>query len=247
MKAPGVVLWSGLSRITSGAKSAARIVCVATFKTSNRKTGKGDARRTLAALAQTWILLEDVHPVEAVQNRTDVHICGACVHRGNAKAGRKRSCYVNVGQAPSAVWKAYRAGKYSTEWSPETFRGVKVRLGAYGDPAGVPARVWAEVLRYSAGHTGYTHQWRTPKLRDVLKWCQASTDSAEDVARVRALPVVGQRAGSFRVLRDEESLLPGEVYCPSDTGVTCAECMACDGSGSLVAISAHGTGAKNYA
>ena len=247
MKASGVVLWSGLSRITSGAKSGARIVAVATFKTSNRKTGKGDARRTLGALAQTWILLESVSPVEAVRRAMDVHICGACVHRGNAKAGRRRSCYVNVGQAPAAVWKAYKAGRYATEWTPEMFRGVKIRLGAYGDPAAVPAHIWADVLRYSAGHTGYSHQWRNPRLRDVLQWCQASTDSADDVARVRALPVIGQTAGSFRVLRDGESLLPGEFYCPSETGVTCAECMACDGSGALVAISAHGSGAKNYA
>lgn len=247
MNAPGVVLWRGLSRITSGARDAARIVCIATFKTKNKKTGVGDSRRTGAALAQTWILLEDVNPVDAIRRALDVHICGACVHRGNPKTGRKRSCYVNVGQAPRAVWKAFHAGLYATQWTSETFRDIKVRLGAYGDPAGVPASVWADVLRYSAGHTGYTHQWRNPRLRDVLQWCQASTDSAEDVARVRSLPVVGNGAGSFRVLRDGEPLLPGEVYCPSDSGVTCAECMACDGSGALVAIGAHGVGAKNYA
>ena len=233
MKPRGYILWQGPSRI-----DGKPIVAIATMKTSNRKTGQ---------MVQTWVLRADMMPTDAIKTRADVSICGACVHRGNPKTGRKRSCYVNVGQAPAAVWKAYKAGRYATEWTPDTFAGRKVRLGAYGDPAAVPAHIWADVLRYSAGHTGYTHQWRNRKLRDVLKWCQASTDSAEDVARVRALPVIGQSAGSFRVLRDGESLLPGEVYCPSDTGVTCADCMACDGSGVLVAISAHGSGAKNYA
>ena len=56
----------------------------------NAKTG---------AMAQTYILRQDIPPLEAVKSKEDVSICGDCPHKGT-------SCYVNVGQGPSAVWKA---------------------------------------------------------------------------------------------------------------------------------------------
>ena len=40
-----------------------------------------------------------------------------------------------------------------------TYRGpLPVRIGSYGDPAAVPTRVWAELVRYAKNWTGYTHQ-----------------------------------------------------------------------------------------
>ena len=69
-----------------------------------------------------------------------------------------------------------------------------VRLGTYGDPAAVPASIWSDLVAYSDGHTGYTHQWRTsPGLRGL---CMASVDSEEEAIEAWAL---GWR--TFRVIR----------------------------------------------
>lgn len=39
-----------------------------------------------------------------------------------------------------------------------TYRGpLPVRIGSYGDPAAVPTRVWAELVRYTKNWTGYSH------------------------------------------------------------------------------------------
>ena len=57
-------------------------------------------------MIQTWILRSDVNPVEAVNNGDDYSICGDCPHRKNDKG--ERSCYVNVGQAPNAVFKSFK-------------------------------------------------------------------------------------------------------------------------------------------
>jgi len=225
----GYILWEGPSRI-----DGAPIVAIATMKTSNRKTGP---------MVQTWILRADMLPTDAIKSRADVSICGACRHRGHPRTGKGRSCYVNVGQAPQAVYRAYMANRYSRDWTPETFAGRKVRLGAYGDPAAVPVDVWSDVVSLADGHTGYTHQWRNPALRDVLQFCQASVDTPGELTRARSLPVVG----SFRVMRSGETLQSGEKLCPASVGsVTCADCMACDGS-SAIAIPVHGSGAKHHA
>ncbi len=103
VKAPrGVILWEGNSPL-----DGSPIVCVATFKTSNRKTGN---------MVQTWILKSNVNPVAAIKDGSDQSICGGCYHRGckdsSGKVIRKRSCYFNVGQAPNPVYKGYLNGIY---------------------------------------------------------------------------------------------------------------------------------------
>jgi len=240
-KATGYILWEGPSRI-----DGTDIVAIATMKTTNRKTGD---------MVQTWILCADTDPVTALKTRKDKAICGGCRHRGSPKTGKGRSCYVNVGQAPLAVHRAYKLGKYSRSWSSETFKGRRVRLGAYGDPAAIPVEIWAEVVKQSDGHTGYTHQWKSKRLRDTLTFCQASVDSVAEYDRARSLPVVSLRpdlregewvgGGSFRVMAKGGTLRDGEILCPASTlgNTTCAQCMMCDGT-SNIAIEAHGTGAK---
>ena len=71
---------------------------VATMQTTNRKTGD---------MVQIWILLRDVSPVEGVKTGLDAEtVCIGCIFaNGNG-------CYVNVGQAPLAVWKGYHANIY---------------------------------------------------------------------------------------------------------------------------------------
>jgi len=122
----GVVLYRGPSLIDGGP-----IVVVASLRSNNAKTGD---------CAQTWILREDMPPVQAAKSGADRSICGDCPLRGRVVDGRNvgRACYVVLHQAPSSVWLAYRRGVYR-EVSRGRLRrllsGAFVRIGAYGDPA----------------------------------------------------------------------------------------------------------------
>jgi hypothetical protein len=269
MKANGAVLWEGASLL-----DGAPIVVIATGlarSSSNRKTG---------ALVQTYILRADVSPTDAVRTGADSSICGDCPHRGRIRAespdatltsapqpsadaqtvfeelaGRGhmvgRTCYVNVGQGPLNVWRAWKRGRYLSRGEGYHGRGFKlcdlgrgrlVRLGTYGDPAAVPAFVWAELTYYAAGHTGYTHQHKRcdPALKNL---CMASVDSA---AEAREAQAAGWR--SFRVAMPGDSPRePGEAICPASNEagkkLTCAQCLACNGANGRrgnITIRAHG-------
>ena len=120
----GFIFYRGPSPI-----DGAPIIGIATLKSTNGKTGD---------MVQTWILREDVSPLDAIASKEDASICGACFHRGNAS--RKRTCYVDVGKAPQGIWKAYHRGSYvdlsdDAETIAFLMRGRIVRMGAYGDPA----------------------------------------------------------------------------------------------------------------
>lgn len=214
----GYVLWQGPSPVDGGP-----VVAIATMHSSNTKTGD---------MVQTWILRPDMSPVEAVKTGEDETICGGCPHRGNGVNGKGRTCYVNVGQGPRAVWAAYRAGKYpsvSQTDMPSIGRNRAVRLGAYGDPAMVPPGVWKSLISLSRGHTGYTHQWNTPHGRLLKDICMASVDTP---AQAMAAQDDGWR--TFRVRSSVGTPLSNEVVCPaSDEGghkTTCDRCLLCRGA-----------------
>jgi len=206
----GMVLWQGQGF------NAAAVVAVLTGllrPSSNRKTGQ---------LLQVWVLPADVSPVEAVRTGRDDAVCGGCRYRGG------QGCYVNVGQAPLAVWEAWRADAYP-EWDgdPGLFRGRLLRWGAYGDPAILPIELVRTASGAAAGHTGYTHAWRTCDRRFRF-WLMASVDTPRE--RRLALEM-GWR--TYRVRRPGDRLLRGEFECPAseeqDFRLTCAECRACGG------------------
>ena len=92
----GYILQRGVSPI-----DGKPFVVIMTMSTSNRKTGD---------MIQVWILRDDVNPVAAVATGDDITICGDCPHRKQSDG--TRSCYVNVGQAPNSIWKAYKRGSY---------------------------------------------------------------------------------------------------------------------------------------
>jgi hypothetical protein len=252
MKANGASLWRGPSLI-DGAPIVAIAVGLANAS-SNRKTG---------AMLQTYILREDLDPNHAVRVGADASICGDCPHRGSlerksdgALRNRGRTCYVNVGQGPLGVWRAYKRGRYAAlepgRAAPLVALGTEriVRLGTYGDPAAVPAHIWAALTLSAKGRTGYTHQWRNVGGR--LPWahvqmlkglCMASADSEADAAEAHAL---GWR--TFRVaMPGDLARMPVEAICPASAEagkkLTCAQCLACSGAtgrrGSIV-IKAHG-------
>ena len=78
----GVVRYRGPSLIDGGP-----IVAIATFGSSNQKTGD---------VPQVWILREDEPPVRAAKTGADHSVCGDCPLRGRIVDGRnvERGCYV---------------------------------------------------------------------------------------------------------------------------------------------------------
>jgi len=207
-------------------------VVIMTMKTTNRKTGD---------MIQVWILRDDVNPVAAVATGDDYSVCGNCPHRKQPDG--TRSCYVNVGQAPLSIWKAYKRGVYGklSDLNPSDIEGRKIRWGAYGDPALISPSLVALLNEHAEGHTGYTHQWRQP----WAQWCkgifQASCDSFADYLDASAH---GWR--TFAVIPKNSSAYSGKL-CPAtaeNSQAQCASCSLCNGAKADVFVEAHGSGAK---
>jgi hypothetical protein len=230
------------------------IVGIATLHSENEKTGN---------MVQTYILRSDMTPLDALASGADVSICGACPHRpktirerdrktGRFTSRRVRTCYVDVGKSVQQVFGAFARGSYPqlepVDGAP-LLADRMVRLGAYGDPAAIPAHVWIALLAYAKGHTGYTHQWRKPMAADLAPIVMASADSAKDRDIARAK---GWR--TFTIRRADEPLAAREFACPASpeggNRKQCIDCGACDGATranqASVAIVVHGNGARYF-
>lgn len=233
----GVVIYRGASQL-----DGAPIIAVATgfrLNSSNRKVGKEPI--------ETWILRADMKPYQAILTGADASICGSCSYRGTTDGYKvtDRKCYVLVHFAPRSVWSRYHS-QPETPLSELTqlFRGRGIRLGAYGDPAAVPSRIWQQVTEQAAFWTGYTHQWRTcdPVF---ARWCMASCDSLADQ---RAARMLGYR--TFRVTTQDarRERQPDEIVCPASVEMgyrtTCERCRVCGGTSGRVSydvvITIHG-------
>jgi hypothetical protein len=239
-KPNGFVFYRGFSPIDQ-----APIVGIAVFESSNVKTGN---------MVQTYIIRSDVNPISAVNTGDDKSICGNCVHRGNEM--QKRTCYVDYSKSVNAVFKAFERGSYpdfshNVKFAALWLKGRKIRLGAYGDPAMIPAENWLELLELASDWTGYTHQWREPFAQAHRELCMASADSISDRDVARAM---GWR--TFRVIPIGSALkLQNEAICPASPEggdkKQCITCGACDGalkpSAASIAIVVHGKSAKQFA
>lgn len=237
------------------------IVAIATGGTSNQKTGD---------MLQVWILRADVSPIEASRTGADRGVCGDCKLRPLAAAARRAAgdvdaprCYVTLMHGPRAVFEKYQRGGYERATTTAARRrlgaGKMVRLGAYGDPSAVPARVWRELLSAAVGHTGYTHQRGTRgtpaltrNLRAMRGLVMASVETIEDA---RAAHAEGWRTFRVRSSRDPGALISSERICPASAEagkkLQCAACRACggaDGRASIgIAIIDHGPGSQRAA
>lgn len=179
-------------------------------RSANRKTG---------AVLQTYILLRDITPIDAVKSGADSAICGDCAHRSSP-----RTCYVNIGQAPRSIY----AGKHTVASNlNELATDAIVRLGAYGDPAAVPFGVWQSLLEKSRGWLGYTHQWKVCDQRLKL-YCMASVDSQ---AEFDAAHDLGWRC--FFVGRSMADKPERTALCPASAEagkvLQCESCLSCSG------------------
>ena len=203
-------------------------------ESDNRKTGD---------MIQIWILVRQCDPVQAIKEGLDRLICGNCRHRGNGD-GSGRSCYVNVGQAPLGIWRAWRAGKYPTLQWMDCFEGRRVRFGAYGDPTWLPLSLALAIAGVSSGWTGYTHQWRKPSLQDWRQLLMASVDTTAELLIARSMGW-----STFRVTPDLDHH-SFETLCASErNGTPCSICLGCPGARNgqrSVFIPAHGTGKRHF-
>ena len=190
---------------------------------ANQKTGP---------MLQTWYLLRDIPPTEAVRTKLDYAICGSCEHRGS-------SCYVIVGQAPRSVWLSFQRG-HAVEPTKDYLKNLlqfrELRIGAYGDPASAPSKVTLDLIKMAKQHVGYTAQWRNrPEFRGYL---MASVNSSEET-----LEAARRGWKSYRIKLPGEPNLSFEHDCPSPR-VLCNQCMACSGDKTSRTIQVHGCKAK---
>ena len=210
-----------------------KTVSIITFASANVKTGD---------MAQVWILNKDINPVDALKSGASKEVCFNCTHLVN------KTCYVNVGQAPQSVYKAYKMGKYAPldlDILKALIKWKAVRFGAYGEPVLIPLHLVKFMAQHARGFTGYTHQWQNLAYLDYKDYFMASTDNISEVVKAHQM---GYR--TFRVKGENQVNLANEIDCPNaTTGVQCRDCTLCDGLGkhgkgkSITAI-VHGTKGK---
>ena len=205
-------------------------VQIITFASLNKKTGD---------MAQVWILNKDINPVAALKSGASKEICFDCIHL------EEGTCYVNQGQAPLAVYRAYKAGKYEAldlDILKAMVKWKAVRFGAYGEPILIPLDLVKFIAKHSKGFTGYTHQWQNLEYSEYSAYFMASTDNEEQTIRAHQM---GFR--TFRVKKDNMANLANEIDCPNTkSGIQCRDCQLCDGKGvhgkgKSITINVHGT------
>lgn len=229
--------------------------------------GKPSKNAKTGDMSQMYIMRSDMHPVDAVQTGNDSAICGDCKHRGTMGGDTARTCYVEVAQAPTSVFRARERGAYlpfNSQWplSPaEAWGSVlwgyvsrkPMRLGAYGDPAAVPAEYIRPLVNACkatrVGWTGYSHTWQSkPEVFAAHRhWLMASVDNADEAVIARQ-----QGLRYFRVTMPGESA-DGEMQCAAvreNNPLHCARCRACSGSWNpkapSVYIEVHGNRAEHF-
>jgi hypothetical protein len=135
--------------------------------------------------------------------------------------------------------------KDATAWDLKKFakilQGRKIRWGAYGDPSIIQPGIVHTLSAYAAGHTGYTHQWRSEFAQAFVGLFQASCDGFQDY-----LDATTHGWKTFVVVSKDAT--PNYAkQCPAtieNSQAQCVTCSLCDGAKRDIYVQAHGTGAK---
>lgn len=210
-----LVLYKGISLLDN--ETPIMIVMSGFTKdSSNTKTGP---------LVQLYILPVHETPKDTYFSGS-FGVCGDCKYNGN------NGCYVRWSNLGS-VWKSAKdQPAIPMTLSKEFLRGLRVRVGAAGDPAAVHAHVWHELLSTCENFTGYTHQWDKPKYQNLQSLFVASVDNARENDKARALGW-----STFFVTDNEKEAKEEGIRCLASTDkkdshglpMTCSTCMLCNG------------------
>lgn len=221
------VVWRGPSRF-----DGRPIVAVVTNVTRSGSPSASKNEKT-GPMAQLHVLVADEAPNLAQRSGHDASVCGSCPLRNvNAKASGGTYCYVNVAFSETTTWRANGHLQVDLEGCLASVRelGLRVRVGAYGDPAALPEDVVRAVVGASSGATSYTHDWRSERSGWLKPYAMASVEREEDAEEAAA---AGWR--TFRIVRggsaaQSPALRRDEVLCPNVThGTLCDDCLLCDG------------------
>ena len=230
----GYVVYKGPSRI-----DGRPIVVIATGLTknsSNVKTG---------SMVQMYILNSRIAPIEAIYKGKTKAICGDCpLKKRIIKNKMIGACYVNIGQGPLAVYRAFKRGIYPVLTDYNVFAGKFIRFGAYGDPTALPVEVLEQIANVASGWTGYTHRWSIPENKAYKKFCVASTDSIDTFEKAKKLGWQSFRHATSAV----DTLQSGETVCLAESiSMLCKDCRLCNGRNKdqHVVITRHGACAKH--
>ena len=210
-----LVLYKGIS-ILDNETPIMVVMSGFTKDSNNTKTGP---------LVQLYILPVHETPKDTYFSGSKA-VCGDCKYNGN------NGCYVRWSNLGS-VWKSAKdQPAIPMALSKEFLRGLRVRVGAAGDPAAVTSQVWSELLSTCENYTGYTHQWKQPRFQQYRHLFMASVDNARENVRADALGW-----STFFVTDNEEEAQASGVRCLASAGntdshglpTTCATCMLCNG------------------
>lgn len=206
------------------------VLLAATAGSSNEKTGN---------MAQIYILHPDQTPLDISKAGQDDRVCGACPLRHSLGG----ACYVVLFMGPRKVYKGWVDAKKridSDQEFLELLKDKKVRFGAYGDPAHIPAYLVSEIIAGAAGHTAYTHEFRNKAVAAVWKGrAMASCDTASQLRLAES-----QGWAGFVATTEE---LHGVPMCANEnSGIQCIDCMQCDGSHGSFSITPHGARASKH-
>ena len=202
----GYILYRGMTNGKS-------FVAIATLESRNVKTGN---------MVQIWFLLEHTSPIEGVKSGLDAStICKDCIFASG------NGCYVEIGRAPTMVWKKFKACGYP-ELNPCDYSGVfsgrKIRFGAYGNPTLLPLSIVKAIATLSDGWTGYFHDWRTNLLaKEYNKYFMASTESESSYKLANSL--------NYRSFHASPVKPDDAIECANTRhGTQCIDCkLACNG------------------
>lgn len=211
-----VELWRGPSRFTGEP-----IVVIAA---KMRRSGARNLNAKTNDMVQVYILPQ-TDPLAAIHAGDDASVCGTCIHRPRAIGDdARRDCYVNVAWAPRNLTGWWRDGRIPVA-PPGLLEGAAIRFGAWGDPAAVPAEVWAPLVAGAITHTGYTQRWTE---LDVAAWGWLMA-SVVGVEQQRQAVAAGWR--TFRTLYPGELEAVGERECLATAShVSCLGCGGCGGT-----------------
>lgn len=206
----------------------------------NPKTGKCIALAILPG--------DGVDAMSARSEGRDIACCGSCTLRSIASGGNG-GCYVSPLALMGYAGSAESAWKQSDPYAmPDDVPLLPLRLGAYGDPAAIPADAFRRLISWHDGLAGsvwgYTHGWRHSNAQHLRMACMASVETPEQQAQAVAK---GWRV--YRIIPGLDALQgSGLSLCESDTGTACVDCGACSGSSARNdngrAIVVHGASRK---